>query len=103
MSQPAALILTLGIIAGDVALVLACRFVKREPSITLDRWLADIWQGIYRGTGAQALDRKLARLTALRDVAMFGGLAERLDGAGLGASADRCRDAAATAAARVGD
>jgi hypothetical protein len=103
VSQPAALILTIGIIAADVALVLACRFVEHEPFVTLDRWLADIWQGIYRGTGAQALDRKLVRRTALRDMAVFGDLAERLDGAGLGASADRCRDAAATAAARVGN
>jgi hypothetical protein len=67
----------------------------------LDARIGPVWRLIYKWTGAAALDRKLARRDALRDVAMFSDLAERLDGAGLGASADRCRDAATTAAARV--
>lgn len=97
MSQPAALILTLGIIAGDLALVLACRFVEREPFITLDRWLAATWAVIYRWTGAAALDRRINRRSARRDAAMFAGMAETLERGGLTAQAQRLRDRVARA------
>jgi len=81
----------LGVLAGS------------RPMRFLDAWIGPVWRRIYRWTGAQALDRRLARRDALRDVAMFTDLAERLDGVGLATSADRCRAAAAAAAVRARD
>lgn len=101
MTQPAAFAMTLGIVAADLALVLTCCFVKREPFITLDRWLAAAWAVIYRWTGAAALDRRINRRKARQDAALFADLAGRLDAAGLATAAARCRDAAARSQAQI--
>jgi len=103
VTPSASAVLTGALLVGDVLLVIAAKTIDRKPFRALDRTLTDIWQGIYRATGAQALDRRLARRAGRRDMAMFADLAERLEGAGLAASANRCRAAAANAAARAGD
>lgn len=94
MTAPAALAMALGILAADLVLVLACRFIEREPFITLDRWLAAAWAVIYRWTGGAALDRRINHRLARRDAAMFTSMAETLESAGLGAQARRCRERA---------
>lgn len=100
MTQPVAFAMTFGIVAADLALVLACCFVKREPFMTIDRWLAAAWSAIYRATGAAALDRAINRRRDARDVDTFAGLAETLDAAGMTGPAARCRDTAARIRAR---
>lgn len=95
MSPSASLAMTFGIVAADTALVLACRFVAREPFMTIDRRLAAAWSAIYRATGAAALDRAINRRRDARDVDTFAGLAETLGAAGMTGPAARCRDTAA--------
>lgn len=101
MSPDAAAVVVGLIVTADVALVLACRFVRREPFITLDRWLAAAWGTVYRWTGAAALDQRLNSWIDRRDADVFNGLVGALDDAGLQQIADRCRAAAARSLARA--
>ncbi len=88
------------IVSGAIWLV--ALIVYADELRFLDRWVGPVWRLVYKWTGAQALDRRLARRAARRDVAMFTDLAARLDSAGLTASADKCRDAAGRPGERIG-
>ena len=74
----------------------------------LDRWIGPIWRFVYRRTGAEALDRRLAPLLDRisskrrhRDALRWAGLSANLEAAGLHDAAETAADAAAHLA--IGD
>lgn len=74
----------------------------------LDRWIGPIWRFVYRRTGAEALDRRLApffdrlgRKERLHDAMRMASLSTDLEAAGLHDAAETAADTAAHLA--IGD